>query len=105
MALPFIAGIALGAGIAFAFTKRDQIAKSLGNLNLDKKFQDGITASKATITNIKEKVQAEPARKKPGRKPKAKIETQATPNSQDESNLKSATNLNLENSNPRINQW
>ena len=31
MALPFIAGIALGAGIAFAFTKRDQIAKSLGN--------------------------------------------------------------------------
>ena len=38
MALPFIAGIALGAGIAFAFTKRDQIAKSLGNLNLDKKI-------------------------------------------------------------------
>ncbi|WP_086240801.1 hypothetical protein [Campylobacter devanensis] len=104
MALPFIAGIALGAGIAFAFTKRDQIAKSLGNLNLDKKIQDGITASKATVTNIKEKVQAKPERKKPGRKPKVKIETQATPNSQDESNLKSATNLNLENSNPRINQ-
>lgn len=100
MALPFIAGIALGAGIAFAFTKRDQIAKSLGNLNLDKKFQDGITASKATVTNIKEKVQAKPKRKKPGRKPKAKIETQMTPNSQDESNA----NLNLENSNPRINQ-
>lgn len=104
MALPFIAGIALGAGIAFAFTKREQIAKSLGNLNLDKKLQDGITASKAAVTNIKEQVQAKPARKKPGRKPKAKIETQATPNSQDESNLKSATNLNLENSNPRINQ-
>lgn len=104
MALPFIAGIALGAGIAFAFTKRDQIAKSLGNLNLDKKIQDGIAASKATVTNIKEKVQAKPARKKPGRKPKAKIETQMTPNSQDESNLKSATNLDLENSNPRMNQ-
>lgn len=54
MALPFIAGIALGAGIAFAFTKRDQIAKSLGNLNLDKKIQDSIAASKATVTNIKE---------------------------------------------------
>lgn len=105
MALPFIAGIALGAGIAFAFTKRDQIAKSFKSLNLDKKIQDGITASKATVTNIKEKVQAKPERKKPGRKPKAKIETQATPNSQDESNLKSATNLNLENSNSRINQW
>lgn len=105
MALPFIAGIALGAGIAFAFTKRDQIAKSLGNLNLDKKIQDSIAASKATVTNIKEKVQAKPARKKPGRKPKAKIETQMTPNSQDESNLKSATNLDLENSNPRMNQW
>lgn len=104
MALPFIAGIALGAGIAFAFTKREQIAKSFKSLNLDKKIQDGITASKATVTNIKEKVQAKPERKKPGRKPKAKIETQATPNSQDESNLKSATNLNLENSNPRINQ-
>lgn len=104
MALPFIAGIALGAGIAFAFTKRDQIAKSLGNLNLDKKIQDSIAASKATVTNIKEKVQAKPARKKPGRKPKAKIETQMTPNSQDESNLKSATNLDLENSNPRMNQ-
>ena len=104
MALPFIAGIALGAGIAFAFTKRDQIAKSFKSLNLDKKIQDGITASKATVTNIKEKVQAKPERKKPGRKPKAKIETQATPNSQDESNLKSATNLNLENSNSRINQ-
>lgn len=101
MALPFIAGIALGAGIAFAFTKRDQIAKSLGNLNLDKKIQDSIAASKATVTNIKEKVQAKPARKKPGRKPKAKIETQMTPNSQDESNA----NLNLENSNPRMNQW
>lgn len=101
MALPFIAGIALGAGIAFAFTKRDQIAKSLGNLNLDKKIQDGITASKATVTNIKEKVQAKPERKKPGRKPKAKIETQMTPNSKDESNA----NLNLENSNPRVNQW
>ena len=100
MALPFIAGIALGAGIAFAFTKRDQIAKSLGNLNLDKKIQDSIAASKATVTNIKEKVQAKPARKKPGRKPKAKIETQMTPNSQDESNA----NLNLENSNPRMNQ-
>lgn len=100
MALPFITGIALGAGIAFAFTKRDQIAKSLGNLNLDKKIQDGIAASKATVTNIKEKVQAKPERKKPGRKPKAKIETQMTPNSQDESNA----NLNLENSNPRINQ-
>lgn len=105
MALPFIAGIALGAGIAFAFTKRDQIAKSLGNLNLDKKIQDSIAASKATVTNIKEKVQAKPARKKPGRKPKAKIETQMTPNSQDESNLKSATNLDLENSNLRMNQW
>ena len=70
MALPFIAGIALGAGIAFAFTKRDQIAKSLGNLNLDKKIQDGIAASKATVTNIKEKVQAKPERKKPGRKTK-----------------------------------
>lgn len=104
MALPFIAGIALGAGIAFAFTKRDQIAKSLGNLNLDKKIQDSIAASKATVTNIKEKVQAKPARKKPGRKPKAKIETQMTPNSQDESNLKSATNLDLENSNLRMNQ-
>lgn len=104
MALPFIAGIALGAGIAFAFTKRDQIAKSLGNLNLDKKIQDSIAASKATVTNIKEKVQAKPERKKPGRKPKAKIETQMTPNSQDESNLKSATNLDLENSNPRMNQ-
>ena len=101
MALPFIAGIALGAGIAFAFTKRDQIAKSLGNLNLDKKIQDSIAASKATVTNIKEKVQAKPERKKPGRKPKAKIETQMTPNSQDESNA----NLNLENSNPRMNQW
>jgi hypothetical protein len=100
MALPFIAGIALGAGIAFAFTKRDQIAKSLGNLNLDKKIQDGIAASKATVTNIKEKVQAKPERKKPGRKPKVKIETQMTPNSQDESNA----NLNLENSNPRMNQ-
>lgn len=100
MALPFIAGIALGAGIAFAFTKRDQIAKSLGNLNLDKKIQDSIAASKATVTNIKEKVQAKPERKKPGRKPKAKIETQMTPNSQDESNA----NLNLENSNPRMNQ-
>ena len=63
MALPFIAGIALGAGIAFAFTKRDQIAKSLGNLNLDKKIQDGIAASKATVTNIKEKVQAKPESK------------------------------------------
>ena len=105
MALPFIAGIALGDGIAFAFTKRDQIAKSLGNLNLDKKIQDSIAASKATVTNIKEKVQAKPARKKPGRKPKAKIETLMTPNSQDESNLKSATNLDLENSNPRMNQW
>ncbi|WP_086289828.1 hypothetical protein [Campylobacter devanensis] len=104
MALPFIAGIALGAGIAFAFTKREQIAKSFKSLNLDKKIQDGITASKATVTNIKEKVQAKPERKKPGRKPKVKIETQETPNSQDESNLKSATNLNLENSNPRINQ-
>ena len=104
MALPFIAGIALGAGIAFAFTKRDQIAKSLGNLNLDKKIQDSIAASKATVTNIKEKVQAKPERKKPGRKPKAKIETQMTPNSQDKSNLKSATNLDLENSNPRMNQ-
>lgn len=100
MALPFIAGIALGAGIAFAFTKRGQIAKSLGNLNLDKKIQDGIAANKATVTNIKEKVQAKPERKKPGRKPKAKIETQMTLNSQDESNA----NLNLENSNPRINQ-
>lgn len=54
MALPFIAGIALGAGIAFAFSKRDEIAKTLGNLNLDKKLQDGLKASKSIITTTKE---------------------------------------------------
>ena len=80
MALPFIAGIAIGAGIAFAFNKRDEIAKSFKSLNLDQKIQDGINASKATITNIKEKVQAKPERKKPGRKPKAKIRNGITSN-------------------------
>lgn len=54
MALPFIAGIALGAGIAFAFSKRDEIAKTLGNLNLDKKLQNGLKASKSIITTTKE---------------------------------------------------
>lgn len=54
MALPFIAGIALGAGIAFAFSKRDEIAKTLGNLNLDKKLQDGLKASKSIIATTKE---------------------------------------------------
>ena len=103
MALPFIAGIAIGAGIAFAFNKRDEIAKSFKSLNLDQKIQDGINLGKQAITKNSKTDKA--PRKKSGRKPKAKIETQETPNSQDESNLKSATNLNLENNNPRINQW
>ena len=46
MALPFIAGIAIGAGIAFAFNKRDEIAKSLKSLNLDQKIQDGIDSGR-----------------------------------------------------------
>ncbi|WP_086247509.1 hypothetical protein [Campylobacter vicugnae] len=71
MALPFIAGIALGAGIAFAFSKRDEIAKTLGNLNLDKKLQDGLKASKSVIATTKETAKKSP-NKKPGRKPKAK---------------------------------
>ena len=71
MALPFIAGIALGAGIAFAFSKRDEIAKTLGNLNLDKKLQDGLKASKSIITTTKETAKKS-SNKKPGRKPKAK---------------------------------
>lgn len=69
MALPFIAGIALGAGIAFAFIKKDEIAKSFKNLNLDKKLQDGINISKSVAKT------SQTTRKKPGRKPK---ETQAT---------------------------
>ena len=71
MALPFIAGIALGAGIAFAFRKRDEIAKTLGNLNLDKKLQDGLKASKSIIATTKETAKKS-SNKKPGRKPKAK---------------------------------
>lgn len=69
MALPFIAGIALGAGIAFAFSKRDEIAKTLGNLNLDKKLQDGLKASKSIIATTKETAKKS-SNKKPGRKPK-----------------------------------
>lgn len=71
MALPFIAGIALGAGIAFAFSKRDEIAKTLGNLNLDKKLQDGLKASKSIIATTKETAKKS-SNKKPSRKPKAK---------------------------------
>ena len=81
MALPFIAGIALGAGIAFAFSKRGEIAKSLGNLNLDKKLQDGLNVSKSAVMSVKDKVQTKPTRKKPGRKPRAKIQTKETTNS------------------------
>ena len=70
MALPFIAGIAIGAGIAFAFNKRDEIAKSFKSLNLDQKIQDGINLGKQAITKNSKTDKA--PRKKSGRKPKAK---------------------------------
>ncbi|ARQ99920.1 hypothetical protein [Campylobacter porcelli] len=61
MALPFIAGIALGAGIAFAFTKRDEIAKSFKGLNLDKKLK---LLNSPTLKSVKEKVVKKPRKTK-----------------------------------------
>ena len=84
MALPFIAGIAIGAGIAFAFNKRDEIAKSFKSLNLDQKIQDGINLGKQAITkNSKtDKTKADkPPRKKSSRKPKAKSTAKDSQNS------------------------
>ena len=84
MALPFIAGIAIGAGIAFAFNKRDEIAKSFKSLNLDQKIQDGINLGKQAITkNSKtDKTKADKTpRKKSGRKPKAKSTAKDSQNS------------------------
>lgn len=79
MALPFIAGIAIGAGIAFAFSKRDEIAKSFKSLNLDQKIQDGINLGKQAITKNSKTDKA--PRKKPGRKPKAKSTAKDSQNS------------------------
>lgn len=79
MALPFIAGIAIGAGIAFAFSKRDEIAKSFKSLNLDQKIQDGINLGKQAITKNSKTDKA--PRKKSGRKPKAKSTAKDSQNS------------------------
>ena len=74
MALPFIAGIAIGAGIAFAFNKRDEIAKSFKSLNLDQKIQDGINLGKQAITKNSKT-------DKSSRKPKAKSTAKDSQNS------------------------
>lgn len=79
MALPFIAGIAIGAGVAFAFSKRDEIAKSFKSLNLDQKIQDGINLGKQAITKNSKTDKA--PRKKSGRKPKAKSTAKDSQNS------------------------
>lgn len=46
MALPFIAGLAVGAGVALLFTKREQIKETLSNgefsKNLQKGFNEGL---------------------------------------------------------------
>ncbi|TLD83569.1 hypothetical protein LS70_005310 [Helicobacter sp. MIT 11-5569] len=43
MALPFIAGLAVGAGATLLFTKREQIKKTLNNGNISKNIQKGLS--------------------------------------------------------------
>lgn len=54
MALPFIAGIAVGAGVALLFTKRKQVKEALSNStvceNIQKGVQEGLDKGKELST-------------------------------------------------------
>lgn len=45
MALPFIAGLAVGAGVALLFTKREKIKETLSNGEFSKNIQKGFNES------------------------------------------------------------
>ncbi|MCI5969364.1 YtxH domain-containing protein [Helicobacter sp.] len=45
MALPFVAGLAVGAGVALLFTKREQIKQKLSNSELSENIQKGLSNS------------------------------------------------------------
>lgn len=45
MALPFIAGLAVGAGVALLFTKREQIKEKLSSSDFSQNIQKGLSES------------------------------------------------------------